>query len=189
MKSLTYKQLMWLTFWLWLCLGVGMSTFVTQDMAASPAAQGFADFMAQFIPMLDNIRKIPGATEWVRFYYAVFWTTMPVFVVLSWNIHSLYMAEKTMPPVSIPKWIIFTVCISAVLMLMLYWPVADGLGWRDQSMANNIMGIGHHSLMMVLTWYMSGSVLRGTCYFLRHGTPYWPCGKPQTEIHKTEEKN
>lgn len=188
MKALTYKQLMWLTFWLWLGFVVGMSTFVTQDMAAHPAAQGFADFMAQFIPMLNNIRKIPGATEWVRFYYAVFWTTMPIFVVLSWNISSLYMAEKTMPPVSIQKWIAAVVVFFLAFFLMLCWPVADGLGWRDQSMANNIVGIGHHSLMMVFIWLLIGGQLRGTYYFMVYGTPYWPCGK-SLATSKNQEQN
>jgi hypothetical protein len=186
--SLTYKQLMWLTFWLWLGFVVGMSTFVTQDMAAHPAAQGFADFMAQFIPMLDNIRKIPGATEWVRFYYAVFWITMPVFFVLTWRISNLYMLEKTMPPVSFTKWVSLVITTGIGFLIMLYWPVADGLGWRDQSMVTNIVGTGHHTLMMVFIWMGVSGALRGSYYFMLRGTPYWPCGKSPTEISKAEEQ-
>ena len=84
MTSFTYKQLLWLTFWLWLGFVVGMSVLVSHKMAAHPAAQGFANFMAQLIPMLNNIRKIPGATEWVRFYYAVFCAVSPVFAYIGW---------------------------------------------------------------------------------------------------------
>jgi hypothetical protein len=177
MKPLTYKQLGWLTFWLWLGFVVGMSALVSHDMAAHPRAQAFADFMAQFIPMLDNIRRIPGATEWVRFYYAVFWAVSPIFVVLSWKMQSQYTATTIMPPVSIVKWTAGVVFFGAVYFLMAYWPVADGLGWRDQTMATNVVGIGHHSLMMVFSWVMIGAFLRGTYYFIVRGTPYWPFGK------------
>ncbi|MEI6568140.1 MAG: hypothetical protein WCR20_15795 [Verrucomicrobiota bacterium] len=177
MKPLTYKQLGWLTFWLWLGFVVGMSALVSHDMAAHPRAQVFADFMAQFIPMLDNIRRIPGATEWVRFYYAVFWAVSPIFVGLAWRISDLYMTKRTMPPVSPFKWIASVAVTGFGFLIMLYWPVADGLGWRDQTMATNIVGIGHHSLMTVFIWVVVGGSLRGSYYYLLRGTPYWPCGK------------
>lgn len=188
MKALTYKKLLWLTFWLWLGFVVGMSTFVTQDMAAHPAAQGFADFMAQFIPMLDNIRKIPGATEWVRFYYAVFWTTMPIFVVLAWKMSDLYMEVTVMPMIGWTKWFFMNIGTLGFSFVMWYWPVADGLGWRDRSIVSNVVGIGHYSFIMISIWLLIGSQLRGTYYFLKHGTPYWPCGRSE-KISKTEEKN
>ncbi len=173
MKQLTYKQLLWLTFWLWLLFVVGMSVMVTHEIAAMPQSQAFADFMSQFIPMLNNIRKIPNATEWVRFYYAVFWAIAPVFIFLTWRISILYIQIKVMPRIRIIKWIVTGIGILAFFTVMWVWPVADGLGWRDQSMANNILGVGHHSLMLVILWMLVGGYLRGSYCFVRYGTPYY----------------
>jgi hypothetical protein len=189
MKSRSYKQLLWLTFWLWLGFVVGMSVLVSNEMAAHPAAQGFADFMAQFIPMLNNIRKIPGATEWVRFYYAVFWAVSPFFIVLAWKASDLYMEVKFKPPISKMKWSVGCIGMVGLAATMWYWPVADGLGWRDQSMVRNIVSIGYHSLMMVFIWLLIGGQLRGTFYFIWRGTPYWPCGNSVAEALRNQDES
>lgn len=148
MRSLTYKQLMWLTFWLWLGFVVGMSALVSHEMAAHPKAQAFADFMAQFIPMLNNIRKIPGATEWVRFYYAVFWAVSPVFMYLGWYLRKQQCIEGIyLQPMSDVKLFFLLLSVLGFCALALIWPVASGQSWRDQSVISNIIGIAHFSFV------------------------------------------
>lgn len=171
MKSVTYKHLMWLTFWLWLGFVVGMSTFVTHDMAAHPSAQAFADFMAQFIPMLDNIRKIPGATEWVRFYYAVFWAVSPVFVYMGWRLRKQLCIQRLyLQPMSDTKLFFSLLGVLGFCALALIWPVADGNSWRDNSVVSNIVGIAHFTFVCVTFIFFLGTWLRAIYARFHYGT-------------------
>ncbi|RJG05033.1 hypothetical protein D3870_02485 [Noviherbaspirillum cavernae] len=161
MNRLNYKQLNWLVLWLWLGFVVGMSVFVTRDIAALQGAQAFADFMSQFIPMLDNIGKIPGATEWVRFYYAVFWAVSPVFAYVGWLLRKQQCVEgKYLRHLSDIKLVIFTLVLAGFIGLALIWPVADGSSWRDQGVVSNIFGIAHFTFVCVGMIFIVGLYIR-----------------------------
>ena len=161
MKPLTYKQLGWLMFALWLGFVVGMSALVSHDMAAHPRAQAFADFMAQCIPMLDNIRRIPGATEWVRFYYAVFWAVSPVFAFVGWRLRKQQCVEGIyLQPLSDLKLFFFFLGVLAFFLVALIWPVADGRSWRDQGVVFNIVGIAHFTFVCAAVVFGVGLYIR-----------------------------
>ena len=180
MTSFTYKQLLWLTFWLWLGFVVGMSVLVPNKMAAHPAAQEFADFMAQFIPMLNNIRKIPGATEWVRFYYAVFWAVSPVFAYIGWCLRRQQCNEGVyLQPMSDLKLAFFFFAVLGFCAVVLVWPVAEGQSWRDQSVVSNIFGIAQFTFACVTAVSFLGIYIRAAYARLHFGTIFENALKPE----------
>ena len=180
MTSFTYKQLLWLTFWLWLGFVVGMSVLVPHKMAAHPAAQGFANFMAQFIPMLNNIRKIPGATEWVRFYYAVFWAVSPVFAYIGWCLRRQQCIEGVyLRPMSDVRVFFSLVVWLGFCAVCLVWPVADGKSWRDQGVVSNLVGIAHFTMGCVTFVFGLGASIRVVYARLHFGTTFENALKPE----------
>ena len=157
MTSLTAKQSGRLAFALWLGLVIGMSALVPQAMAAHPWAQAFADFMAQCIPMLDGIHKIPGETEWLRLFYAVFWAVSPVFAYMGWRMRRRQCSEGShrQPLVDVTL-ILVVLGVLAFCTLALVWPAAPGTGWRDQFVLSNILGVAHFSFLCAIVLFGLG---------------------------------
>jgi hypothetical protein len=161
MKNLTYAKLGWLFVLLWLAFVIGMVLFVSPATASQPNAIKFADFMARFSPMLNSIRKIPNATEWVRFYYAVMWATAPIYMYIGWLLRRRMCIEQIyFKPMSDMKLAIFFICLLGLISIVWIWPVGDGVGRRDQGVVSNIIGVAHFTLISLGSMLILGGYLR-----------------------------
>ena len=136
-------------FGVYLVFVVLMLNFVPISISSHPDSIAFSKFMAQFIPMLNQITKIPGYDPFLNFYYAVVWVFVPVFTGYMFFIrpnprdprypecwaHLIQMSWRSL---------IFATLVWILLVLIFaFWPVdTRGSSWRDTSVVSNGIGIG-----------------------------------------------
>jgi hypothetical protein len=144
---MTYAQLGWVFVLAWLAYVFGMSMFVSEHMASSALARAFSNWMANYIPMLDNIQKIPGASQWVRFFYSIMWAITPLFLLIGWSMRRAMIAQQIyLQPFSDLRLILSAFGIALLVSIALWWPVDDGRGWRDQAAISRGFGVAHFAL-------------------------------------------
>ena len=144
--SLSYAQLGWVFAAAWLSFTLGMSFFVSDQFANLRSGRDFSDCIAQFIPMINNISKIPGASEWNRLYYSAMWSITPLFMAIGWLLRRRMCVQGVyLMPMSDMRLILSILGLAMLGGIMLWWPVDDGRGWRDQAAADRIFGVAHFS--------------------------------------------
>jgi hypothetical protein len=142
--SLGYWQLGLAFLLAWLAFVVGMSFFVSDSTAMQPYAQAFTHQISQYVPMLSSIQRIPGASEWVRLFYAVMWTIAPLFMVFGWLMRRQMCIKKIyLQPISDIRVILSVLGLMLMTAVLLWWPVDDGRGWRDQAAISRGFGVAH----------------------------------------------
>lgn len=128
----------------WLAFTVGMSLFVDDHMVTNPHALAFTDWMSQYIPMLSSIQKIPGASQWVRFFYAVMWAVVPFFMIFGWLMRRQMCIKRIyLIPISDMRVVVSILGLALMISILLWWPVNDGRGWRDQAAISRGFGVAH----------------------------------------------
>lgn len=138
---------------------VVMLNFVPISISNHPNSISFSKFMAQVIPMLNEITKIPGYDPFLNFYYAVVWVFIPVFTG-----YMFFIRPNPRDPKYPEDWkfliqvswrrLIFGVlfCISMILICA-FWPVdVRGSSWRDASVISNGIGIGFWGFNMMVVF-------------------------------------
>lgn len=169
--NLSYAQLGWSFLLIWLSYTLGMSFFVSDDFARQSVARSYSDWMAQFIPMINSISKIPGASEWNRFYYAVMWSITLVFVVIGWLMRRRMCVQGVyLKPFSDLKLCAGILFFSLCGVVLFYWPVADGRGWRDGAAVDRIFGVAHFSFCVFSFAAVVGVYARLIYARIRYGT-------------------
>jgi len=137
-----------------------MAVLVPADVASQQWAIAYADFMANFVPMLDEITKIPGYVEYTRFFYTVFWCLVPFSMIAGWHIRRLDSSWLSPCETSNAKLFGYLFLILFCVVIAAFWPVSNQASWRDRSITGNWVGIGHYSFIVAGIWAILGGLIR-----------------------------
>jgi len=148
------------------------ANFLSPEWTSQPTVKAAVAAMAQWIPMLDSIRAIPGVNDWIRTFYAGVWLLAPFYVLSGWYMRRQECREKKEQARTFSDWILFLGFLFAYILggwLMLYWPIPDINGWRDRSVSNSIFGIAHTVFIMCGYFWAWGLIGRSLYTRLRFG--------------------
>ena len=162
---------------LYLCFVVTMLVFVPVDVASAPSAAAFADFMASLVPMLDQIRKIPGYHPYLRFYYSVLWALFPVACWFGWQINKYDSSfiGRNYESKSLFGKILLLIGLPVLVLTAFIWPVRDGLNhiWQDYQAVSNVFEVAWFGLMtIVVAGLISGALIRTLIFIHILGLSY-----------------
>lgn len=172
MTSLTIKQFRIMNFSVWLGYLILAMNFLSPEWTSQPTVKAAVAAMAQWIPMLDSIRAIPGVNDWIRTFYAGVWMLAPFFILSGWYMRKQECREKKEQARATGDFVLF---INVLLMyfvggwVILYWPIPDINGWRDRSVASGIFGIAHTVFIMCVNFFCWGLITRWIYARLRYG--------------------
>ena len=169
--DLTYAQLAWVFVFAWLCYTLGMTFFVSDGLANHTTARAYSDWMSQIIPMINSISKIPGASEWNRFYYSVMWAITPIFMTIGWLLRRRMCVQGIyLKPMSDIRLIVSILGLALFCAILLWWPLDDGKGWRDQAAVDRLFGVAHFSFCAFGFALMAGGYFRLIYARIKFGT-------------------
>jgi hypothetical protein len=144
--------------------------FVSQEFASSPGVLSFVSSIADYVPMLHSIEKIPGSNPKIRFFYAALWSLVPLLIFYPW----LLPVEKRIleePRGSISKarglgWgVLF---FGSCLLMTLVWPVNSGsASRRDSVLTGDALGTVFFGGMASFSALMFGLSLWGLLALLK----------------------
>ena len=149
-----------LSFWL----------FVSQDFASSPSVLSFVRHIADYVPMLHSIEKIPGSNPKIRFFYAFLWALIPLLVVYPWILpmeKRISKEQRDTLPTARASW--FGLAFSGSCLLMtLVWPVNSGsVSRRDSVLTGDALGTIFHGFMTSIGALLFGMSIWGLFALLK----------------------
>jgi hypothetical protein len=156
----------------WLGYLILAANFLSPEWASQPGVKAAVAAMAQWIPMLDSIRAIPGVNDWIRTFYAGVWLLAPFYILSGWYMRRQECREKKEQARSCNDWLLalnLLVMYGLVGWILFYWPIPDVNGWRDRSVASGIFGIAHTVFIMCGGFWCWGTVGRGVYARIRFG--------------------
>ena len=172
MKNLTLNQFRIMNVSVWLGYLVMAGSFLSPEWASQPSVKAAVAAMAQWIPMLDSIRAIPGVNDWIRTFYAGVWLLAPFYILSGWYMRRQECREKKEQArtASDSALVLIVLLIYGVCgWVLLYWPIPDINGWRDRSVASGILGIAHTVFIMCVGFFVWGATARWIYARLRYG--------------------
>lgn len=172
MKHLTLNQFRIINVSVWLGYLVLAANFLSPEWAGQPAVKAGVAAMAQWIPMLDSIRALPGVNDWIHTFYAGVWLLAPFYVLSGWYMRQQECREKKELARTCSDWmLLFNVLIFYPLgvWIVLYWPIPDVNGWRDRSVGSGVFGISYTVFIMCGYFFAWGAVARMIYARLRFG--------------------
>lgn len=172
MRHLTINQFRLMNFTVWVTYLVLATNFLSPQWAGQPAVKGAVAAMAQWIPMLDSIRAIPGVNDWVRAFYAGVWLQAPFYILSGWYMRKQECREKKEQARSVSDWMLLLNVLFGYLLcgwVLLYWPIPDVNGWRDRSVASGVVGLAHTVFILCGGFWCWGTLSRGVYTRIRYG--------------------
>jgi hypothetical protein len=163
MTRLTLNQFRVINFSVWLGYLVLATNLLSPEWASQPAVKAAVAAMAQWIPMLDSIRAIPGVNDWIRTFYAGVWLLAPFFILSGWYMRIQQCKEKQTLVMPISDLILFLNVPFAYFIggwVVFFWPIPDVNGWRDRSVASGLMGVSHTVFIMCTFYWYWGFISR-----------------------------
>jgi hypothetical protein len=150
-----------LQFFAYLIFVVGMFQFVPTSVVQSPSAKLYIDFMASWIPMINEIEKVPGFHPFLRLYYAAMWGIVPVLafgtIVLAARTPQVINKRDARLAASIRPLLLGLIGVTVFVLVMFSWPINPAsLSSRDKSTVQSVFGIvwfGLVSLWCLTLWF------------------------------------
>lgn len=172
MTSWKLNQFRVINFSVWLGYLVLATNLLSPEWASQPAVKAAVAAMAQWIPMLDSIRAIPGVNDWIRTFYAGVWLFVPLFTVTGWYQMRQKFIEKKEAAGTASDWaliagvpFVYGICTWIVLI----WPIPDLNSWRDRSVSSGVVGIAHTVFIIFGTFWLWGAYARMIYTRIRFG--------------------
>lgn len=172
MKGMTLNKFRIMNVSVWLGYLVLAANFLSPEWTSQPTVKAAVAAMAQWIPMLDSIRAIPGVNDWIRTFYAGVWLLAPFYILSGWYMRRQECREKKELARAPSDWMVFLNALlfyGVVGWALLYWPIPDINGWRDRSVASGIWGIAHTVFILCGGFFAWGLVARWIYARLRFG--------------------
>jgi hypothetical protein len=172
MTNLSLKQFRIMNISVWLGYLILAANFLSPEWASQPVVKAAVAAMAQWIPMLDSIRAIPGVNDWIRTFYAGVWLLAPFYILSGWYMRRQECREKKEQARSCNDWLLalnLLVMYGLVGWILFYWPIPDVNGWRDRSVASGMFGIAHTVFIMCVCFFAWGATARWIYARLRFG--------------------
>jgi hypothetical protein len=117
--------------------------FVSQEFASSPVVLSFVSSVAEYVPMLQSIEKIPGSNPKIRFFYAALWSLVPLLILYPWLLpmeKRISEVQRHSLPTTRATWYGFAFS-GACLLMTLVWPVGSGSpSHRDSVLTGDALG-------------------------------------------------
>jgi len=139
------------------------ANFLSPEWTSQPTVKAAVAAMAQWIPMLDSIRAIPGVNDWIRTFYAGVWLLAPFYILSGWYMRKQECREKKEQARAPSDWILVLnvpLMFGLGVWVLFYWPIPDINGWRDRSVASGIVGIAHTVFIMCAGFWCWGTIGR-----------------------------
>ncbi|MDT7520625.1 hypothetical protein RAE19_18335 [Rhodoferax sp. TBRC 17660] len=172
MTSWKLNQFRVINFSVWLGYLVLATNLLSPEWASQPAVKAAVAAMAQWIPMLDSIRAIPGVNDWIRTFYAGVWLLAPFFILSGWYMRRQECKEKqemarTFSDLTLGFGVLLVYPLG--IWIVFFWPIPDINGWRDRSVSSGVVGIAHTVFIMCGYFWAWGLVGRSIYTRLRFG--------------------
>ncbi len=117
--------------------------FVSQEFASSPGVLSLVSSIADYVPMLHSIEKIPGSNPKIRLFYAGLWALMPLLIFYPWLLpmkRRISKEQRHSLPTARATWYGFALS-AACLLMTLVWPVSSGsVSHRDSVLTGDVLG-------------------------------------------------
>jgi len=172
MTNLSLKQFRIMNISVWLGYLILAANFLSPEWASKPVVKAAVAAMAQWIPMLDSIRAIPGVNDWVRTFYAGVWLLAPFYILSGWYQLRRKFYELQDRAGTVSDWLLV---LNMFLLyglggwVLIYWPIPDINGWRDRSVSSSIFGVAHTVFIMCAGFWCWGGLARMVYTRLRFG--------------------